>query len=319
MYLYNFISIHALLAESDVDGPVGRFDYFNFYPRSPCGERQPALYQLYDTYAFLSTLSLRRATRHWQMGHSLARHFYPRSPCGERRRVWVYMAGVPAFLSTLSLRRATRQEPATVQRLIFLSTLSLRRATVCTSVRIASNFYFYPRSPCGERQILLPKRSRIMKFLSTLSLRRATVSETLVPRQYQKFLSTLSLRRATIQLEFNSLESKHFYPRSPCGERHTYTYKAILMCKISIHALLAESDQYRKSGKQGTRISIHALLAESDLEPVPDFRLKILISIHALLAESDAVSWVCLAASAYFYPRSPCGERLLIVRGSAKL
>ena len=39
------------------------FDFNDyFYPRSPCGERQPALYQLYDTYAFLSTLSLRRAT-----------------------------------------------------------------------------------------------------------------------------------------------------------------------------------------------------------------------------------------------------------------
>ena len=37
----------------------------------------------------------------------------------------------------------------------------------------------------------------------------------------------------------------------------------------------------------GFFISIHALLAESD-EPITHLRLKILISIHALLAESDA-------------------------------
>ena len=34
------------------------------------------------------------------------------------------------------------------------------------------------------------------------------------------------------------------------------------------------------------------------------------ISIHALLAESDAPWLARLASRAYFYPRSPCGERL---------
>ena len=33
------ISIHALLAESDLAGPSGPAFLFNFYPRSPCGER----------------------------------------------------------------------------------------------------------------------------------------------------------------------------------------------------------------------------------------------------------------------------------------
>ena len=34
------ISIHALLAESDCQGQAGFAGYRNFYPRSPCGERQ---------------------------------------------------------------------------------------------------------------------------------------------------------------------------------------------------------------------------------------------------------------------------------------
>ena len=34
------ISIHALLAESDLAGPSGPAFLYNFYPRSPCGERR---------------------------------------------------------------------------------------------------------------------------------------------------------------------------------------------------------------------------------------------------------------------------------------
>ena len=57
-------------------------------------------------------------------------------------------------------------------------------------------------------------------------------------------------------------------------------------------------------------ISIHALLAESDVNDAingcnPDF-----ISIHALLAESDVAPLLATGGPRYFYPRSPCGERL---------
>ena len=80
--------------------------------------------------------------------------------------------------------------------------------------------------------------------------------------------------------------------------------------RISIHALLAESDNvlpaYAACGENfyprspcGERrlnlpskpidknISIHALLAESDRSAHPDIRQRDAISIHALLAESD--------------------------------
>ena len=57
------ISIHALLAESD---HIHTCQYFfrnlNFYPRSPCGERQEQHGNADGKYQFLSTLSLRRAT-----------------------------------------------------------------------------------------------------------------------------------------------------------------------------------------------------------------------------------------------------------------
>ena len=102
------------------------------------------------------------------------------------------------------------------------------------------------------------------QFQSTLSLRRATGSSSAGDWRYFKFQSTLSLRRAT-------LRPLRHHRRNP----------------ISIHALLAESDQFgtiranveydfnprspcgerlRNGIDSGYRpdISIHALLAESD-------------------------------------------------------
>ena len=56
---------------------------------------------------------------------------------------------------------------------------------------------------------------------------------------------------------------------------------------ISIHALLAESDEFQSVGIAHLFISIHALLAESDLLLCLFLRFLSRISIHALLAESD--------------------------------
>ena len=57
----------------------------------------------------------------------------------------------------------------------------------------------------------------------------------------------------------------YFYPRSPCGERHNQNDGPSFSVHISIHALLAESDDTWARGSRVTYvISIHALLAESD-------------------------------------------------------
>ena len=126
--------------------------------------------------AFLSTLSLRRATSVALPGLRLHLDFYPRSPCGERQYMDLLLrCDYTRFLSTLSLRRATRAEPPTagpaaisihallaesdVKRICFnaqipefLSTLSLRRATRPAPRGRRGHADFYPRSPCGERR-----------------------------------------------------------------------------------------------------------------------------------------------------------------------
>ena len=166
-------SIHALLAESDVAPvlAVGRTGFFCprspcgerhldawepchvrlFYPRSPCGERLGKIDARRSVKIFLSTLSLRRATKFWPIHqerqtfsiHALLAEsdgikpilgkidaiFYPRSPCGERQAQSLKVAALCNFLSTLSLRRAT----------------------VAPVLAVGRTGFFYPRSPCGER------------------------------------------------------------------------------------------------------------------------------------------------------------------------
>ena len=101
------ISIHALLAESDLSGLVGAPLAQDFYPRSPCGERLAYFQPHALSVLFLSTLSLRRATRFQCGAIQHNKDFYPRSPCGERPPYFSQPATLFKFLSTLSLRRAT--------------------------------------------------------------------------------------------------------------------------------------------------------------------------------------------------------------------
>ena len=79
------ISIHALLAESDLQRLSILWMALDFNPRSPCGERPSWWLPSSRAERFQSTLSLRRATRGGV--HTARRNgdFNPRSPCGERR------------------------------------------------------------------------------------------------------------------------------------------------------------------------------------------------------------------------------------------
>ena len=100
------ISIHALLAESDRTLRTHKLSTVDFYPRSPCGER------LYTA-----------------MPAPPIPNFYPRSPCGER-------------LVVIALRH--------VHGIISIHAL-LAESDRPVSALYSVNRYFYPRSPCGER------------------------------------------------------------------------------------------------------------------------------------------------------------------------
>ncbi len=156
---------------------------------------------------------------------------------------------------------------------------------------------------------LRQKDIQIAEFLSTLSLRRATRTASRITKQHFEISIHALLAESDITLLKVFSICSHFYPRSPCGERHELQQWRSGHKIISIHALLAESDHNRRSQKQrhphfyprspcGERLLLHCF-----------FALCYSISIHALLAESDRLPPTLAGASSNFYPRSPCGER----------
>ena len=192
----------------------------HFYPRSPCGERQMHALKLTDAVLFLSTLSLRRATSNESSEHTNDSNFYPRSPCGERQRL---------------------NNPVKI-KVIFLSTLSLRRATASWAHHTGG-----PR--ISIHALLAESDGGDLVHISALDgisihalLAESDQLPALKPPRVFRFLSTLSLRRATIISPHSTPDSGNFYPRSPCGERPSKLAKTSRTEKISIHALLAESD-----------------------------------------------------------------------------
>ena len=172
----NVISIHALLAESDQKRPKRQTQTQNFYPRSPCGERPDGLFFIVRRNGFLSTLSLRRATRNSQnikRRHNISIHALLAE--SDDKPLVSFMKKERLFLSTLSLRRATQElVKADTGEHLFLSTLSLRRATVeqsaCPFLQSISIHALLAESDVTATVFFFG----FMAFLSTLSLRRAT-------------------------------------------------------------------------------------------------------------------------------------------------
>ena len=303
-----YISIHALLAESDFRPGQTIRGSNNFNPRSPCGERPRAVHLLAgfcqisihallaesDYSATATSNSLKVISIHALLaesdptratGSSLTRDFNPRSPHGERPM---------------------------------------------PSGRRWRTGYFNPRSPHGERLATIMYPAPEFQFQSTLSSRRAT--------RLRWFLSRpphISIHALLTESDegFGGALSRygHFNPRSPHGERQRHPCCLLAPLGISIHALLTESDRTERrqlltrryfnprsphgerqdcgqaitpamgfqstlSSRRATHrdhcggavqdISIHALLTESDSTSSRS-GADISISIHALLTESD--------------------------------
>ena len=178
---------------------------------------------------------------------------------------------------------------------------------------------------------------RVTIFLSTLSLRRATARIINPTYGQEVFLSTLSLRRATIYPSLAGTTGLNFYPRSPCGERHVYKEANFPGFAISIHALLAESDLSPPCCTDTTSTFLSTLsLRRATAGMSERFIGSVFLSTLSLRRATNVVSSAgtmgksflstlslrratapnqrpCLR-SKNFYPRSPCGERL-VTRG----
>ena len=146
------ISIHALLAESDF-ACRGWFEVvYYFYPRSPCGERHDGLIASANFCRFLSTLSLRRATLEQSSSYNAYMISIHALLAESDGLSYFYIIKITRFLSTLSLRRATSKIPlhcCLITNFYPRSPCGERLLWALTGG--LSYEYFYPRSPCGER------------------------------------------------------------------------------------------------------------------------------------------------------------------------
>ena len=215
---------------------------------------------------FLSTLSLRRATLLAACVRACLLDFYPRSPCGERPRATTSAASFGVISIHALLAESDRTNKLAFNLISpFLSTLSLRRATHSTSAVATGRNYFYPRSPCGERREYWvggygtannfyprsPCGERQQQQITaetnlTISIHALLAESDPGPRRGRVPLSHFYPRSPCGERQAGPVRNsrqKYFYPRSPCGERPVQHPGIQKLFDISIHALLAESDQ----------------------------------------------------------------------------
>ena len=110
----------------------------------------------------------------------------------------------------------------------------------------------------------------------------------------RKFLSTLSLRRATLKSPIKSHRQKHFYPRSPCGER---------LAGPSGPAFLFNFYPRSPCGERRPQPP-KARVLKNFYPRSPCGERQLIAYQSGLLLD--------------FYPRSPCGERRRITSNGTK-
>ena len=235
---------------------------------------------------FLSTLSLRRATVSadlLEQGEPISIHallaesdghtsnhgshdsdFYPRSPCGERHDLYKEWLDYLHFYP----RSPCGERQAELMDILWQKD-------------------FYPRSPCGERRELSHQLFCLFPYF--------------YPR------SPCGERLVGIKI---GVSCYYFYPRSPCGERPLRSRPLPPFSRFLSTLSLRRATKCSWAPDNQSRISIHALLAESDCCVGAIELCGGRISIHALLAESDRRTAESSLPFLHFYPRSPCGERL---------
>ena len=148
--------------------------------------------------------------------------------------------------------------------------------------------HFYPRSPCGERQLhLTHKKTHLTYFYP-----RSPCGE--------RHNGLVQLRALT-----------HISIHALLAESDGVICRIIRdRPNISIHALLAESDLDSSVAlPPHEQISIHALLAESDFSVSVDSFISVIFLSTLSLRRATSPDGRRICNRPYFYPRSPCGER----------
>ena len=192
--------------------------------------------------------------------------------------------------------------------------------------------HFYPRSPRGERPPAPPCWSWTAVFLSTLPAWGATFAKNRLTSRYL-FLSTLPARGATLRLVFLPDGQRHFYPRSPRGERpkggglwaHVmfdfYPRSPRGERRVTLWRPRCSTTNFYPRSPRGERRPagwrsgwnprhFYPRSPRGERHDAVFIHLdRIAISIHAPREGSDGWPRGTLTMVQHFYPRSPRGER----------
>ena len=147
------------------------------------------------------------------------RNFYPRSPCGERH-----------------CNFTQKKHPLTISIHALLAESDIRKCQIIPIIQISIHALLAESDPAQP------------------TANNATTI----------FLSTLSLRRATLIIRQHSTPNSNFYPRSPCGERQRAEIHASTQQEFLSTLSLRRATPEKSESLTTYFISIHALLAESD-------------------------------------------------------
>ena len=170
-------------------------------------------------------------------------------------------------------------------------------------------WYFYPRSPRGERRHGGNARGRGRPDFYPRSPRGERLLAVLAFSSFWLFLSTLPARGATGSFCRAFPGRWHFYPRSPRGERQGDCSTGGNPQNFYPRSPRGERPRAAVQRHRREKISIHAPREGSDKE-IAAQAATLKISIHAPREGSDRLSVSSQHRDGHFYPRSPRGERL---------
>ena len=280
------ISIHAPREGSDgrrrAPRPAGRY----FYPRSPRGERPIWVWALSGSFNFYPRSPRGERQLAAMMVSSFYLYFYPRSPRGERP----VARGLRVFYHRISIHAPREGSDICLRYCASPSTISIhapREGSDPGHPHFGGQHPdFYPRSPRGERRPPARTTSSGSIFLSTLPARGAT--SWLGGAGADATISIHAPREGSDRPgQLRRSGKRHFYPRSPRGERPGPQDDAP-----------AGGKNFYPRSPRGER---HFAMSGTSMAS--------LISIHAPREGSDPPSRCGAPGGRYFYPRSPRGER----------
>ena len=187
----------------------------------------------------------------------------------------------------------------------------MRRATPGRFHNLDDTTNFYPRPPCGGRQVAQVVH-RAQLDISIHALRaegdaplpgqRPTSLEDFYPRP------PCGGRPAPIAWP---LSGTNFYPRPPCGGRHHHLLKGDTTWQFLSTPSVRRATARRCSVTGIPRRFLSTPSVRRATRASCVYHSCIQISIHALRAEGDSKFGVSLPRRNDFYPRPPCGGRPL--------